>query len=74
MDAGTVNRTRHRAAERVNLLREMPFANATDSRVATHLAERVEVLSQQQRLCACASSRESGLGASVATTNDDTIE
>jgi hypothetical protein len=40
---------RHRAAQRVDLLDQMALADAADRRVAAHLAERLDVVRQQQR-------------------------
>ena len=71
MDAGAIDRARHRAAERVDLLRQVPLADAADGRVAAHLPQRLEVLRQQQRAHAHAGRGERGLGAGVAAADDD---
>ncbi len=71
VDAGAIDRARHRAAERVDLLREMPLADAADRRVAAHLAQRFDVLRQQQRAHAHAGRGQRGLGAGVAAADDD---
>jgi hypothetical protein len=49
LDAGAVGCTRHDPAERVDLLDEVTLADAADRRIAAHLAERFDALSQQQR-------------------------
>ena len=46
---GLVDRDRHRAAERVDLLDEMPLADAADRRVARHLAQRFDVVREHER-------------------------
>ena len=38
---------RHGAAQRVNLLHQMALADAADGRVAAHLAEGLDIVSEQ---------------------------
>ena len=71
VDAGAIDRARHGAAERVDLLGQMALADAADGRVAAHLAQRFDVLRQQQRAHAHAGRGERGLGAGVAAADDD---
>ena len=74
LDAAAIGRPRHRAAERVDLLDQMAFADAADSWVARHLAQRLDVVAQQQRAAAHPRRSQTGLGAGVAAANDDDIE
>ena len=71
---GLVGGDRHRAAERVDLLDEVPLADAADRRVAGHLAERLDAVRQQQRLAAHPRGGERRLGAGVAAADDDDVE
>ena len=73
VDAGAVGRARHRAAERVDLLHEVALADAADRRVAAHLADRLDVVREQQRARARAGRGERGFGAGVAATDHDHI-
>src|SRR5262249_52291587 len=70
LDAGLVGRDRHCAAERVDLLHEMALADAADRRVARHLAERLDAVSEQQRLAAHPRAGKRSLGAGMTATND----
>ena len=74
LDSGAVGGTRHRAAERVDLLDQVTLADAADRRVAAHLPQRVDALRQQQRPRAGARRGQRGLGAGVAAADDDDIE
>ena len=74
LDAGTIGRLRHRAAERVDLLDQMTLADAADRRVAAHLPERLDALRQQQRAHAHARRGQSGLGAGVTAAYNDDVE
>ena len=74
LDAGLVGGDRHRAAQRVDLLDEVPLADAADRRVARHLPERLDVVRQQQRAPAHARAGERGLGAGMAAADDDHVE
>ena len=71
VDAGAIDRARHRAAERVDLLRRDAPCRCRRSRVAAHLPQRLEVLRQEQRAHAHAGRGERGLGAGVAAADDD---
>src|SRR5439155_26456539 len=50
LNAGFVGGDRHRPAERIDLLDQMAFADAPDRWVARHLAERLDVVGEEQRL------------------------
>ena len=65
---------RHRAAQRVDFLDQVPLADAADRRVARHLAQRLDVVRQEQRAPAHARRRERGLGAGMAAADDDHVE
>ena len=65
---------RHRAAQRVDLLDQMPLADAADRRIARHCAQGFDVVRQQQRLHAHARGRQRGFGAGMAATDNDDIE
>jgi hypothetical protein len=73
LDAGAIGCAGHDAAQRVDLLDQMAFADAADRRVATHLAERFDVVRQQQRARAEACGREGCFRAGVTATNDNDI-
>jgi glucokinase len=73
LDAGQIGCMRHGAAERIDFLHQMPFANTADGGVATHLAQGFDIVGQQQRAHTTAGSRQRGFSASVTTTNDDHI-
>src|SRR5690606_4496898 len=74
MTPGGIGRDGHRAAERVDLLREMRLADPADRRVAAHLAEGLDVLRDEQRLDAHARGRKRRLGAGMAAADDDAAE
>ena len=74
LDAAFIGRRGHRAAQRVDLLHQMALADAADRRVATHLAQRLDVVGQQQRADAHAGRRQCGLGAGMAATDHDHVE
>ena len=74
LDAGDVGGERHRPAQRVDLLDEVPLADAADRRVATHLAERLDAVRHQQRAASHARSGERGLGAGMAATHHNDLE
>ena len=74
LDAGAIGGARHHAAERVDLPHQMALADAADGRIAAHLAERLDVLREQQRARAHARRRQRGLGAGVAAADDDHVK
>jgi hypothetical protein len=64
----------HRSAERVDLAHEVPLADAAEGRVATHLAEGLDALGQQQSLVAHPRGRERRLGAGMAATHHNDLK
>ncbi len=74
LDAGAVGGPRHGATERVDFLDQVALADPADGRITGHLAQRLNVVGQQQGLAAHARGRQRGLGTGVATTNDNDIE
>ncbi|MDR6375280.1 hypothetical protein J2776_001956 [Paraburkholderia caledonica] len=52
----------------------MTLANAANGRIAAHLTERFDVVSQQERLIAHACRGQSGLSAGVAAADDDYVK
>ena len=65
---------RHRAAQRIDLLDQMALADAADRRIAGHLAQRLDVVGQQQRARAHPGRCERSLGAGMAAADDDDVE
>ena len=74
LNTGFVGRQRHCAAHRIHFLDQMALADAANRRVATHLAQRFDVVRQQQCLATHACGRQRSLGASVAATYDDDVK
>ena len=74
LDAGTIYRLCHYAAQRVYFTRQMAFTDAADSRIAAHLAQSCDALCNQQ--CPGARSRGSqgGFRTGVTAANYDDIE
>ena len=50
LDSRLVRGNRHRAAQRIDLLDQVPLADAADRGIARHLAERFDIVRQQQRV------------------------
>ncbi len=63
LDAAPIGGAGHEPAERVDLLDQVPLADAADRRVAAHLADGLDVLGQQQGARAAARRRQRRLGA-----------
>ena len=74
LNPGFVGGSRHGTAQGVDFLHQMALANATDRRVATHLPQGLDVVREQQRARSHARSRQRGLGAGMATADDDHVE
>ena len=74
LDACLVDRRRHRPAHGIDLARQVPLANAADSGVAAHLAQRRDVLRDEERSRTGARGSEARFRAGVATANHDDIE
>ena len=73
LDARVVGGAGHQAAERVDLLDQMPLADAADGRVAAHLTQGVDVLRHQQGAQTHAGRGQRRLGARVAAADDDDV-
>ena len=74
LDARLVRGQRHRPAQRIHFLDQVPLADPADRRVAGHLAQRLDVVREQQRGAAHPGRRQRCLGAGMAATHDDDIE
>ena len=74
LDATPVRRQRHGATEGVDLLYQMPLADTSNGRVATHLADGFDVVGQQQCVRTHARRRKRSLGAGMAATDYNHIE
>jgi len=74
LDAGAVDSCRHRAAQRIDLLRQVALADATDRRVAAHRTNCRDLLRNQK--CARTRSRgsQTGFRTGMAAANYDDIE
>ena len=65
---------RHRPAEGIDLAHQMSLANTADGWIATHLANRLDIVGQQKGASATARSRERRFGAGMAATDNDHFE
>jgi hypothetical protein len=74
LNTALVGRGGHRTAERIDFLDEMALADAADRRIAAHLAERFDVMGQQQRLRTHAGRCQRGLRAGVPAADDDDVK
>ncbi|MBB5506747.1 hypothetical protein HDG35_003016 [Paraburkholderia sp. JPY681] len=74
MDAAFIGGSRHGAAERVDFLDQMAFADAANRRVAAHLTKGLYVMGQEQRFIAHARRGQSGFGASMTAADDDYVK
>ena len=74
LDPRVVRGERHRPAERVDFLDQVALADPADRRVAGHLAQRFDAVSQQQRARTDPRRGERGLGAGVATADHNDVE
>ena len=74
LDTGPVCGARHNAAQRIDLAHQVAFTDTANRRIATHLAERVEVVRQQQGSRTKPRRRQCGLGTGMAATYHDHIE
>ncbi len=73
LDAGLVRRARHGPAERVDLPDQVALTDAADRRIAAHLPERLDALSQKKRTRAHPRGGQRGLRAGMASANDDHV-
>ncbi len=74
LDPRLVGGERHCPAERIDLLDQMPLADPPDRRIAGHLAKRFDAVRQQQRAAPRARRHQSGLGAGMASSDNDHFE
>ena len=74
LDATFVRGQRHGTAQRVHLFDQMALANAANAGVAAHLPQGLDVVGEQQGFAAHAGSGQGGLGASMATADNDHIK
>ncbi len=74
LDARLVRCDGHRTAQRIHFLDQVALADATDGRVAGHLAQRFDVVREQQRGAAHPRGRKRGLGARMAAADDNHLE
>jgi hypothetical protein len=74
LDPGAVDRSGHRATERIDFLDEVPLADAADGGIAAHLAERLDALRDQQRARPHPGRRKGSLGAGVTAAHHDDLE
>jgi hypothetical protein len=74
LDSRTIGRPSHSATEGVNFLDQMTFANAANGGVAGHLAQRVDIVSEQQSLGTRARGGQGGLSSGVPSTYDNDIK
>ncbi len=74
LDAGTVDRARHRTAQRIDFTDEVPLADTADRRVAAHLSQGLDALRDEQSACTASCRGERGLGAGMAATHHDHVE
>src|SRR5690606_37797461 len=73
LDPGTVSSTGHGAAKGVDLHHQVGLADATNGRVAGHLAQGFHVVADQEGTGAGASGSQCGFSAGVATTDHDDV-
>src|SRR5690348_9304087 len=73
LDAREIRRVRHRAAQRIDLFHEVPFADPANRGIATHLSDRLDVVGEQQRARTAARGCERGFGARVTTAYDNYV-
>ena len=74
MNAALIRCQRHGATQCVHLFNQVPLANATDRRVATHLPQRLNVVRQKQGCATHPRSSQRGLGPGMAAADDDHVK
>ncbi len=74
LDACFVSGDGHGAAQRVDFLDQMPFADTTDRRVAGHLPQGLDIVGEQQGIAAGPGGGERSLGPGVPAANHDHVE
>ena len=74
LDAGPVCGPRHGAAQSIHFLYQVAFTDATNGGITGHLAQGIDTVSQQQGTAAHTRRSQAGLGAGMATTDNDDIK
>ena len=74
MDAAGIRATCHEPAHGIDLAHQVALADAADGGIAGHLAERFDVVREQQGAGTHAGAGKRRLGAGVAAANDDDVE
>ena len=74
LNARCIGCQRHGTAQSIHLSHQMAFANAANGRVATHLPQRLDVVTQQQGAAAHAGAGQRRFGASMAAANHNHIK
>ena len=74
LDPGFIGGNRHGTAQCIHLPHQVALTDATNRRVAGHLAEGFNVVAEQQRAGAGTCRCQRSLGAGMATTDNDDIE
>ena len=74
LNAALVGGQRHGAAQGIDLLDQVALADAANRGVAAHLAQRFDVVAEQQGLATHASRSQCGLGAGMAAADDDHVK
>jgi hypothetical protein len=74
LNARFVGGRRHGTAKRIDFFDQMPFTDAANRGIARHLAERLDIVGQQQRAAAGSGRGERGFSARVTAANDDDIK
>jgi hypothetical protein len=74
LDSSLVDCPAHLTAERIDLFHQVSLTDAAYRRIARHLADVIEIQSQQQSRAAHASGRKASFDAGVTSTDDDNVE
>ncbi len=74
LDATFVSSRRHRTAQCIDLFDQMAFTDATNGRVATHLAEGFHVVRKQQGGSTHTCGRQCCLGTGMTAADDDHLK
>ena len=74
LDAGFVCGQCHGTTQGIDFFYQMAFANTADSRITRHLAQRINVLGQQQSMAAHSCSCQCSFGSGVAAADHDHIK
>ncbi len=74
LDAGAIDGMAHHPIERVDLAHQMALGQATDRRVARHLADGLDAMGEEKGACAKARGRGRSFAAGMPAANDDDIE